>query len=68
MYTRQGITRDMVVRAVSGTYLSNYVDDIMTAASEAGISPIHIVATIFQELGKTGTPRAVSYTHLQKRN
>ena len=57
-----GITRDMVVRAVSGTYLSNYVDDIMTAASEAGISPIHIVATIFQELGKTGTPRAISGT------
>lgn len=57
-----GITRDVVQNAVKGTYLVPYVDDIMAAASESKISPMHIVATIFQELGKTGTPKAISGT------
>lgn len=57
-----GISREMVEKATTGTYLSAYVDDIMAAATEAGINPIHIVATIFQELGKTGMPRAISGT------
>ena len=30
----------------------------MTAANEAKINPLHIVATIFQEIGRTDTPRA----------
>ena len=51
-----GISKDIVAKTVSGTYLSPYVDDIMAAATEAGISPLHIVATIFQELGKSSTP------------
>ena len=55
-----GVTRDVVVSATQGTYLSRYVDDIMSAAQEAQINPLHIVATIFQELGREGTPRAIS--------
>lgn len=57
-----GVTRAVVASATADTYLYQYVDDIMTAASEAGINPLHIVATIFQELGRTGTPRAISGT------
>lgn len=57
-----GVTRSVVESATSGTYLSQYVDDIMSAAQEAQINPLHIVATIFQELGRTGTPRAISGT------
>ncbi len=58
-----GISRDVVARAVSGTYLSKFVDDIMAAASDAKINPLHIVATIFQELGKKSeTPKAISGT------
>lgn len=57
-----GVTRDVVVSATQGTYLSRYVDDIMSAAKEAQINPLHIVATIFQELGREGTPRAISGT------
>lgn len=57
-----GVTRAVVASATANTYLYQYVDDIMTAASEAGINPLHIVATIFQELGRTGTPRAISGT------
>ena len=57
-----GVTRDVVVSATQGTYLSRYVDDIMSAAQEAQINPLHIVATIFQELGREGTPRAISGT------
>lgn len=57
-----GITREVVQNAVKGTYLTPYVDDIMAAATESKISPMHIVATIFQELGKTGTPKAISGT------
>lgn len=57
-----GVTRDVVASATQGTYLSRYVDDIMSAAQEAQINPLHIVATIFQELGREGTPRAISGT------
>lgn len=57
-----GVTRAVVASATADTYLYQYVDDIMTAASEAGINPLHIVATIFQELGRIGTPRAISGT------
>ena len=57
-----GVTRDVVVSATQGTYLSRYVDDIMSAAQEAQINPLHIVATIFQELGREGTPRVISGT------
>ena len=56
-----GISKSAVTQAVKGTYLVPYVDDIMNAASEAKISPIHIVATIFQELGKKSeTPKGIS--------
>ena len=57
-----GITRDVVLSATRGTYLEKYTDSILKAASEAQINPLHIVATIFQELGSTGTPRAISGT------
>ncbi len=59
-----GVTRDIVARAVSGTYLEQYIDDIMTAASQASINPLHIVATIFQEIGRgsNGIPTAISGT------
>lgn len=57
-----GVTRDVVASATKDTYLAQYVDDIMSAAQEAQINPLHIVATIFQELGRTGTPRAISGT------
>lgn len=58
-----GVTRDVVLSATSGTYLEQYTDDIITAAAEAGISPLHIVATIFQELGKSSSlPKAISGT------
>lgn len=55
------VSRDAVSKAVQGTYLAQYLDDIMAAASEAKINPLHIVATIFQELGKTSsTPAAIT--------
>lgn len=57
-----GVTRDVVNKATSGTYLNNYVDDIMAAANEAKINPLHIVATIFQEIGRVDNPRAISGT------
>lgn len=64
-----GITKTEVEKAVKGSYLVPYVDDIMLAARDAGISPLHIVATIFQELGNSKDangnpiiPRAISGT------
>ena len=55
------ISRNAVSKAVQGTYLAQYLDYIMQAASEAGINPLHIVATIFQELGSgTNTPAAIT--------
>lgn len=57
-----GVTKDVVDKATSGTYLNQYVDDIIAAAAEAQINPLHIVATIYQEIGKgeDGVPRAIS--------
>lgn len=62
--SNDGITRENVLSATKNTYLEKYTDDIMTAASEARINPLHIVATIFQELGsgKYGIPDAISGT------
>jgi len=59
-----GITRDVVLSATRGTYLEKYTDSILKAASEAQINPLHIVATIYQELGRgtDGIPRAISGT------
>ena len=58
------ITRDVVLSATRGTYLEKYTDSILKAASEAQINPLHIVATIYQELGRgtDGIPRAISGT------
>lgn len=50
------VTRNDVVLAVSGTYLEPYVDIIISAAQEVGISPLTIVSTIFQEIGKYKDP------------
>lgn len=50
------VTRQDVVNAVAGTYLSPYVDDIVSAAQEVGISPLTIVSTIFQEIGTYANP------------
>ncbi|MBR3152855.1 MAG: hypothetical protein IKF52_04550 [Clostridia bacterium] len=57
-----GVNRDVVASAVSGTFLEGYLDDIMAAANEAGVNPLHIVATIYQEIGRSGTPLAISGT------
>lgn len=59
-----GISKSDIEKATEGTYLSQYADDIIAAARESGISPLHIVATIFQELGRgqNGIPRAISGT------
>ena len=53
------VSRDAVYSAVEGTYLEQYIDYIMEAAEEAEINPLHIVATIFQEIGKSSTAPAV---------
>ena len=58
------VSEDAVYNAVQGTYLEQYIDYIMEAAEEAEINPLHIVATIFQELGKSSTtPAAISGTY-----
>ena len=50
------VTRQDVVNAVSGTYLAPYVDAIVSAAQAVGISPLTIVSTIFQEIGRYQNP------------
>lgn len=50
------VTRNDVVLAVQNTYLAPYVDDIIKAASSVGISPLTIISTIFQEIGRYAEP------------
>ena len=58
----EGVGREVVVNTVAGTYLEPYANDIFDAAFESGISPLHIVATIFQELGRENPSRIISGT------
>ena len=46
--------RDAIVKMTSGTFLSQYVDSIMSVAKSVGISPFHIVARIKEEQGSSG--------------
>lgn len=57
-----GVSREVVARTVSGTYLEPYANDIFDAAQESGISPLHIIATIYQELGRENPSRIISGT------
>ena len=57
-----GVTREIVNQATKGTYLNQHVDAIMEVANEAKINPLHIVATIFQEIGRSDNSRAISGT------
>ncbi len=58
-YNSQSETRADVANVISGTFLANgyggnqnaYIDDIMEAATQSGVSPIVIAATIIQEQG-----------------
>lgn len=57
------LTKETITNIVSGTYLSNYVDAIVEAARQSEVNPLHIIVTIYQELGrKAETPRAISGT------
>ena len=58
----EGVSREVVARTVAGTYLEPYANDIFDAAMESGISPLHIVATIYQELGREKPSRIISGT------
>lgn len=57
-----GVSRSVVDKTVRGTYLEQYSGDIYDAALESGISPLHIIATIFQELGRENPSRIISGT------
>lgn len=70
----ESVTKEMIQAAVAGTYLDakivheekeyTYTDIIMEAAKESGVNPLHIVVTIFQELGKKAeVPKGISGTY-----
>lgn len=70
----ESVTKEMIQAAVAGTYLDakivheekeyTYTDVIMEAAKESGVNPLHIVVTIFQELGKKAeVPKGISGTY-----
>lgn len=57
------LEKEIISEIVSGTYLSNYVDTIIEASQQADVNPLHIISTIYQELGKKATiPKAISGT------
>ena len=61
------LSKGTIAEIVKGTYLSNYVDTIIEAANQSGVNPLHIIVTIYQELGNTSeTPKAISYEELDK--
>ena len=57
------LSEETIAKIVSGTYLSNYVGAISEAAKQSDVNPLHIIATIYQELGKKAeTPKGISGT------
>lgn len=57
------ISKEIIGKIVEGTYLTPYVDTIMEAANQSGVSPLHIIVTIYQELGKKAEiPKGISGT------
>ena len=46
------LSEETIAKIVSGTYLSNYVGAISEAAKQSDVNPLHIIVTIYQELGK----------------
>ena len=56
----EGIIRNIV----ADTYLSNYISAIIEASNQADVNPLHIISTIYQEIGtgKNGIPKAISGT------
>ena len=57
------LSEETIGKIVSGTYLSNYVGAIIEAANKSDVNPLHIIATIYQELGKKAEiPKGISGT------
>lgn len=57
------LSKETIQNIVAGTYLANYVDTIIEAANQSGVNPLHIIVTIYQELGKKEEiPKAISGT------
>ncbi len=64
-------TADMVKTAVTGTFLANgyggnpdaYINDILEAAKQTGVSPLVLAATIIVEQGVNGTSSLISGTY-----
>lgn len=65
-------TADGVKKIIAGTFLEknytggNYVDDIMEAAKQSGVSPYVIAATIITEQGVNGTSSLISGTYSEE--
>ena len=57
------IGKEIIENIVKNTYLDKYVDTIIEAANQSGVSPLHIIVTIYQELGKKAEiPKGISGT------
>ena len=57
------LDKETITKIVGDTYLKNYVDTIIEAAKQSGVNPIHIIVTIYQEIGKKNEiPKAISGT------
>lgn len=70
-YDSQTQTKDTLRSVVANTFLANgygenkdaYIDDIMQAALESGVSPYVIASTIIVEQGTSGTTNQISGTY-----
>ena len=57
------LSEKTITEIVGDTYLKNYVGAIIETANQSGVNPLHIIVTIYQELGnKKETPKAISGT------
>ena len=55
-YYNSGATLDSIQYQVNGTFLNNFAEDVRISCEHQNVNPYYIIARLFQEQGKNGSP------------
>ena len=55
-YYNSGATLESIQYQVNGTFLNNFAEDVRISCEHQNVNPYYIIARLFQEQGKNGSP------------
>ena len=55
-YYNSGATLESIQYQVNGTFLNNFAEDVRISCEHKNVNPYYIIARLFQEQGKNGSP------------